>query len=161
MTTTGTAKGTTIADAPGATKRPQLIPAAVFLWVFALALLVPGTARANGADLPPQIELQAFLKQDDGHLVLLVRVPLELVASFNLPKRASGFLDLEHMDAPLKEVAAASGKQIELRADGTTLAPTVKAARLSLLSDRSFASYASARAHLEGPPLPPATELYW
>jgi hypothetical protein len=128
---------------------------------FAAAVLLPGAARANGADLPPEVELQAFLKQEQGRLLLLVRVPLDLLASFSLPKRPSGTLDLEHMDARLREVAAASAKQIELRADGVTLAPGVKAARISLPADRSFASYESAQAHIEGASLPPGTDIFW
>jgi hypothetical protein len=106
------------------------------------------------------VELQAFLKQDQGRLRLLIRVPLELLASFSLPKRPSGTLDLERMDAQLREVAAASGKQLELRADGATLAHRVKAARLSLPTDRSFTTYESALAHVEGPPLPPGTDVF-
>jgi hypothetical protein len=37
----------------------------------------------------------------------------------------------------------------------------VRRARISLLSDRSFQSYAAALAHLEGPPLPVDTDLFW
>ena len=33
--------------------------------------------------------------------------------------------------------------------------------QLSMLSDRSFASYATALSHLQGPPLPANTDLFW
>jgi hypothetical protein len=61
----------------------------------------------------------------------------------------------------LRQAAAAIGRLIELSADGATLAPTTRELRLSLLSDRSFASYPSALAHLAGPPLPVGTDLFW
>ena len=118
-------------------------------------------AFANGADLPAEVVLQGYVRQEQGRLLLLVRVPLDLLASFGLPKRGPGYLDLARIAERLKEVAAASARQIELRADGVVLPPAVRQARISLLSDRSFARYAAARAHVEGPPLPPETDLFW
>jgi hypothetical protein len=122
---------------------------------------VPRWALANGADLPPEIVLQGFAKPEQGRLRLLVRVPLVLLSSFGLPKRGPGFLDLAHIDDKLKQVAAATARQIELREEGNALVPAARKARISVLSDRSFKSYAAARAHLDGPPLPAETELFW
>jgi hypothetical protein len=48
-----------------------------------------------------------------------------------------------------------------LREDGILLVPTTRQARVSLLSDRSFGSYASAAAQLRGPRLPDSTDLFW
>ena len=47
--------------------------------------------------------------------------------------------------------------------EGDTLlpAPRIVATQLSLESDRSFASYDTALAHVTGPPLPPDTTLFW
>ena len=118
-------------------------------------------AFANGADLPAEVVLQGYIEQEQGRMLLLVRVPLDLLASFGLPKRGPGYLDLARIGDRLKDVAAASGRQIELRADGAVLAPAVRQARISVLSDRSFARYDSARAHMEGPRLPPETDLFW
>lgn len=136
--------------------------------VLALALLAlpallaaPRTATANGADLPAQVVLQAIVKQEEKRAVLLLRVPLDLLASFGLPKRGPGYLDLGRIDERLKQVAAASARQIELRADGLPLAAATRQARISLLSDPSFRSYAAALANLEGPRLAPDTELFW
>jgi hypothetical protein len=124
-------------------------------------LALPQGAAANGADLPPEVVLQGFAKPEEGRLRLLVRIPLDLLASFGLPKRGPGFLDLARIDDKLKQVAAATARQIELRVDGVPLVPTARKARISVLSDRSFTSYAAARAHLDGPPLPAETELFW
>jgi hypothetical protein len=133
------------------------------LWSIALlaVLALPRNAIANGADLPAEVVLRGFVKPEADHLRLLVRVPLDLLASFGLPKRGPGYLDLARIDDRLKQAAAATGRQIELREDGILLVPTTRQARVSLLSDRSFGSYASAAAHLRGPRLPDSTELFW
>jgi hypothetical protein len=116
---------------------------------------------ANGADLPPEILLQGFVKAEDRSVRVLLRVPLVLLSSFSLPKRGIGYLDLANIDDKLKQAATAAGQQIELTEDGRRLEPTVRAYRISLLSDRSFASYATALADLHGPPLPADTDLFW
>lgn len=122
---------------------------------------MPGSAIANGADLPPEVVLQAFAKAENGRLRLLVRMPLDLLVGFGLPKRGPGYLDLARIDDRLTQAAAAAGRQIELREDGILLVPTTRQARVSLLSDRSFGSYASAAAQLRGPRLPDSTDLFW
>jgi hypothetical protein len=129
--------------------------------VFFAVLAFPRVAAANGSDLPPEIVLQGFVKPEDGRMRLLVRIPLVFLQPFALPKRGPGYLDLAHMDEVLRQAAAAAGRQIELFEDGVPLVPTVRRARISLLSDRSFQSYAVALAHIEGPPLPVDTDLFW
>ena len=54
----------------------------------------------------------------------------------------SGFLELYENDQPLGE-------------------PQVVAVRAALQSDKSFASYEDALAHVTGPPLPDTTEFFW
>jgi hypothetical protein len=143
-------------------KRPQACRACGrFLLLLAAFLLFPRAALANGADLPPEVVLQAYVKEEPGRLLLLLRVPLDLLASFGLPKRSSGHLDLANIEPRLRDAATAAGRQVELAAEGVALSPSVRRARVSLLSDRSFASYAAARAHMDAAPLPPDTELFW
>ena len=115
-------------------------PLRACLWsiVFLAAIAVPQWAIANGADLPAEVVLQGFAKPDEGRLRLLVRIPLDLLASFGLPKRGPGYLDLARIDDKLKQVAAATARQIELREDGVPLVPVARKARISVLSDRSF-----------------------
>ena len=125
------------------------------------ALAFPCNAVANGADLPAEVVLKGFAKVEDGRVHLLVRVPLDLLSPFRLPKRGPGYLDLAAVDEPLKQAAAATGRQIELREDGVPLVPTARQARISLLSDRSFATYGAALAHLQGARLPTETDLFW
>jgi hypothetical protein len=125
------------------------------------ALAVPRWAFANGDDLPPEIQLQGFLKPEEGRVHLLVRVPLVLVASFGLPKRGPGYLDLTRIEDRLQQAAASTGRQIELQEDGATLVPLKLTGRVSVLSDQSFSSYATALAHFDSPPLPVDTNLFW
>lgn len=115
----------------------------------------------NGSDLPPEIVLNGYVRQDADRVQLVVRIPLVLLATFAFPKRGPGYLDLARIDDKLQEAAAATGRQIELAADDTPLKWTVVKARVSRLSDRSFASYPAAVAHVEGPPLPVDTDLFW
>ena len=134
----------------------------VVLHVAALLLLVaPERVPANGADLPAEIVIQGFVKPDGNRVHLLVRVPLVLLEKFALPKRGPGYLDLARIDDRLNEAAQGTGRQIEISDDGTPLIPMVRAARISVLSDRSFGSYETARALLDGPRLPAETELFW
>jgi hypothetical protein len=121
----------------------------------------PQTAGANGADLPPEVLVQGFVKVEEGHLRLMFRFPLALLSSFSLPKRGPGYLDLTQIDEKMAQAAGATSRQIEMLLDGVPLTPAVREARISLASDRSFDSYATALAHVEGPPLPTTTDLYW
>ncbi len=144
-------------------RRPRKRAFQLSLWTIVLLgiLAVPRWAVANGSDLPREIVVQGFVKPDGGSLRLLARFPLVLLSSFSLPKRGPGYLDLAHIDERLKQAAVATGQQIELFEDGVPLVPTVRDARLSLLSDRSFAGYGAALAHLQDPPLPLDTDLFW
>jgi hypothetical protein len=117
-------------------------------------------AAANGKS-SAGIVPEGFAKPDDGRMHLLIRIPLVFLQPFALPKRGPGYLDLTHMDAVLRQAAAAAGSHIELFEYGVPLVPTVRQARVSLLSDRSFQSYDRALAHLQEPPLPADTDLFW
>ncbi|HYT96707.1 MAG TPA: HupE/UreJ family protein [Casimicrobiaceae bacterium] len=136
--------------------------ARLWLIVASVVLLIsPTHVAANGADLPSEIVLQGFLKPEGSRVRLLLRVPLVLLSNFALPQRGPGYLDLAHAADRLNEVAQATGRQIEISDEGAPLIPMVRAARISVLSDRSFGSYDTARASLEGPRLPVETELFW
>lgn len=137
------------------------LPAVLFSLALAAALVVPRSVFANGSDLPPEIILEGYIKPEDGRLRQLVRIPLVFLQPFNLPKRGPGYIDLARTDEVLRVAAAAAAEQIQLREDGALLVPTVRQAKVSLLSDRSFRSYEAALAHLRGPPLPVETNLFW
>ena len=127
-------------------------------WV---ALSFPALVVANGADIPSAIVLQGFLKQEGIRARLLVRVPLVLLQAASLPKRGPGYLDLARVDDKLNDVAQSAGRQIEIAGDGAPLIPMVRASRIALLSDRSFAAYETALASFGAVKLPVDTDLFW
>ncbi len=131
-----------------------LVGAAVVL----AALFRPAAAH----DIPEQLVLHGFVKPEGDRLHFLVRLPLVMLLSLNLPKRGPGFLDLAQIDdAPLQAAAAAAAKEIELYENGTLLRPGRTGVRISAASDRSFEGYAKALANIEGPKLPPSAEVFW
>src|SRR4029077_2161162 len=81
----------------------------------------------------------------------------------DVPQRRDGFLDFSRVDTALRDAAMLwLGDEIELyEGDDPLPRPRLLAARVSLESDRSFASYENALAHFETPPLRNDTELYW
>ena len=93
----------------------------------ALALVIAFSDRAvqgNGADLPPRIVVQGFLKPERDNTVLLLRIPLVLLAGFSLPKRGPGYLDLARIDERLRQAVTAAGQQIEVFDGDRRLTPT-------------------------------------
>jgi hypothetical protein len=75
----------------------------------------------------------------------------------------SGLLDVARADSTLRDAATLwVGDSLDVFEDETKLAyPRVAEVRASLESDRSFATYDEALAHVTGPRLPDDTELVW
>ena len=135
---------------------------------FILAVLL-GVLSANvaGHEIPGDVTIQAWLKPEGQRLRLVVRVPLVAMRDMEYPAKrdkAEGILDIGRADRTLHDAATLwVAEQVDLYEEDTLLAlPTVVAVRVSLPSDRSFAtSYEVALAHATGPPLPDDTELQW
>jgi hypothetical protein len=119
---------------------------------------------ASAHDIPNDVTVQLFLKPEGRTLHVLVRAPLSAVRDVVFPERGPGYLDLERT-APLLPDAAILwiSDYLEFYEGDERLPqkPRVAAARISLESDRSFASYETALAHITGPPLPAATTVVW
>jgi len=120
-------------------------------------------ASAPAHDIPNDVTIQAFLKPSGQRLELLVRVPLKAMRDVDFPRRGPGYLDLERVGAYLRDPAKTwIADTIELYENDNRLPyPQILGTRVSLPSDRSFASYDAAVAHVTGPPLPSDTTLYW
>jgi len=129
--------------------------------VLGLLLALAPSARAH--DVPDEVRVLAFLKPEGQALKLVMRVPLKAMRDVDVPQRRGGFLDFTRVDTALRDAAALwLGDEIELYEDDARLPrPRVLAARVSLESDRSFASYETAVAHFDAPRLGNDTELYW
>ncbi len=132
-----------------------------FLALAVLGLVLPGPAAAH--DVPADVTVQAFLAPEGSRLHLLVRVPLGTMRDVDFPTRGPGYLDLGRAEGALRHAADQwIVGQVELYEDDARLPdPRIVAARVSLPSDRSFASFEEARAHFTDAPLPEGTELYW
>ncbi len=118
---------------------------------------------AHAHDIPNDITVQTFLKPDGPRLHFLVRVPLKAMRDVEFPKRGPGYLDLPRVDEYLRDAAVqwiANFTEID-EGDARLPKPTIADARVSLESDRSFASYEAAVAHVTGPRLPDNIDLYW
>jgi hypothetical protein len=127
----------------------------------AVLLALSGTLSAH--DVPDDIMVQAFLRPEGGRLRLLVRVPLEAMRDVDVPTRGQGYLDLDRVEPALRHAATVwLAQAVELFEDGRPVgAGRVAAVRVALPSDRAFQEYESALAGVTGPPLNPATQMYW
>ena len=127
--------------------------------VLVIAASVPGIAH----DIPNAIVVQAFLKPEGDRLRLLVRVPLQAMSDIDVPLRAQGYLDLARADDALRSATTIwIAREVALYEEDARLpVPDVVAVRVSLPSDRSFETYETALAHMEGPTLSEDIDLYW
>lgn len=140
---------------------PKALPIALLAWLAAAAAGLPRAALAH--EIPSDATVQIIVKPDGQRLRLLVRAPLEAMQDIELPTFGKGYVDVERADRALRNAALLwLANDIDLYENGRQMpAPELVAARLSIPSDRSFASYATALAHVHGPPLPAGTELPW
>ncbi len=142
-------------------KRTIVTTRITFWLVVALTFWLPFGAAAH--DIPNDVTVQAFVKPSGEQLRLLVRVPLRACRDVDFPKRGPGYLDLARADAALRDAATLwVVNELQLYEGETRLQnPQVVALHVSLESDKSFATYEEALAHVTGPPLHNDTELYW
>jgi HupE/UreJ protein len=128
---------------------------------FLLALSMVAVAWAH--DIPSDITVQAFVKPDGPRLRVLVRAPLKAMRDVQFPLRGPGFLDLGKAQSLLGDAAMLwiAGSLDLYEGDVNLGAPSVAHARVSLPSDRSFASYEEALAYVSGPALSNGTDIPW
>jgi hypothetical protein len=134
----------------------------MFAMLAALLLCVlPDAAAAH--EIPNDVRVQAFLKPAGERLRLLVRMPLKAMQEVGFPRRGPGYLDIARADPALRTAATQwIADNVDLYEGEARLPyPRLVEARVSLPSDKSFASYEEALAHVTGPRLPDKLELYW
>jgi HupE/UreJ protein len=140
------------------------VSAAVALAALLMVLVRPQDAAAH--DIPNDVTVQTFLKPDGQRLNVLVRVPLAAMRDVDYPRRGARggeLLDLSRADPALRDAATLwLSDFLGVYEDDRRLpAPRVASVRASLQSDRSFASYAEALAHVTGPQLADDTQFPW
>jgi hypothetical protein len=137
------------------------------LWRMATALaalLVCAIAFSAAAhEIPNDVKINAFFKPAGERAYLLMRVPLAAMVEVEYPTRGPGYLDLTRADDALRgAIKLYLTDNIAVFENGAPLpTPRVANFRVSLPSDKSFGSYESALAHVQGPPLPSSMDLYW
>jgi hypothetical protein len=132
--------------------------------VISFAAAFAGGVSAAAHEIPNEVTVHAFLKPEGRQVTLLVRAPLNAMRDMDVPRRDRGFLDFDRVDPVLRDAATLwIGDFVGLYEGDRRLGkPQVRAARVSLPSDRSFqGSYEDALAHVTGPGLPHDTDLYW
>lgn len=129
--------------------------------LLATQLFLAATALAH--DIPRDVTVQAFVKPEGHTLQVLARVPLRAISDVEFPRRERDFVDLERVDPALEDAARLLlSNNLEVRENDIPLAsPRIVSTRMSLESDRSFATYEEALAHVNGPRLPADTSLFW
>jgi hypothetical protein len=127
----------------------------------ALFLALPNAASAH--DIPNDVTVQIFVKPAGDRLRVLVRAPLKAMRDMEFPKRGPGYLDLARTDPLLPDAATLwLANFIDLyEGDRKLPSPRVATTLVSLESDKSFASYEEALAHVTGAKLPSDTDVYW
>jgi hypothetical protein len=131
--------------------------------MFAAVLILAAPSRPAAHEVPASVRVHAIVRPDADRVRLLVRVPLESMRDIEIPTHGPGYLDLEAI-APLLTEAATIwiAGYVTLLEDGRRLQRgRVTSARISLPSDPSFTSFATALDHVYGPALDPAIALPW
>jgi len=147
---------TAIARSSDLSYRSYLSCALLALWLFS-------PARVLAHDIPADVLMQLFLKPEGQRLHLLVRAPMSAMRDVDFPLRGPGYLQFDRVDPFVAQAAGLwIANSVAIYEGQTRLdAPRLVAARISLPSDKSFASYDDAVAHLRAPPLPVTTDLIW
>jgi HupE/UreJ protein len=128
------------------------------------ALLVCAIAFGVRAhEIPSDVKINAFFKPAGDRAYLLMRVPLAAMVEVEYPTRGPGYLDLARANDALRgAIKLYLTDNIELFENGEpSPSPRVANFRVSLPSDKSFGSYETALAHVQGAPLPSSMDLYW
>ena len=131
-------------------------------WVLAALVFLQAPVAAH--DIPADILVQLLVKPEGQRLHVLARVPMGALRDVEFPLSGPGYLQLDRLDPALLAQGADTWLAHDLAVfEGATRlgAPRLVAARVSLPSDKSFASYDDALAHLRGPPLAGDTQLIW
>jgi HupE / UreJ protein len=94
--------------------------------------------------------INAFVKVEPGEAQLVIRAPLYLFKQVRFPV-TNAKIDVDNSAAAIERALAATQRDITLFENGRPLVASHATGRLSLPSDRSFASYEQATSHVSEP----------
>ena len=130
--------------------------------VFAILALTAAPRPAASHDIPDEVRIPVFVRELDGELHLVARVPLLLLLSLNVPKWGAGYLDFERADPVLRRAGEVFAAEAPLfHPDGSLLPATLRGYRVALPWDRSFTGFESARETVLSEPLAADTQVFW
>ena len=117
---------------------------------------------AQAHEVPSDVTVRMLVRPDGDRVVLLVRAPLEAMQDIVFPTTGPGYLDVPRAAPQLRDAAQVwLLDNLELYEGERRLPLTIVAVRASIPSDRSFAEYETALAHLHAEPLPAGLDLPW
>lgn len=130
-------------------------------WIVVAVLVTPYGSTAH--QIPATVTVQTYIRAENDILRMLIRVPLGSMRDIQFPLRGPGYINIADADPFLRDAAVLwLVDYLQLFEDDTLLTDVdVVATRISLPSDRSFADFDTALAHIMAPPLPETTELVW
>ena len=135
-------------------RRPRPAPLAVFASsVLASCFLVAAVGTASAHEFKLESLMNGFVKVEPDELHLLIRLPLHVTKTIRFPVKGAT-IDLANAGPAVERVLEGVGHDVLIWEDGRLLVPKTAVGRLSLPSDRSFADYAVAVAHLAQKPAP-------
>ncbi len=132
-----------------------------------LSLVVAWAARPSAHDIPNDVTVQALIRPQGQTLHVIVRVPLNAMRDMDFPKvpgrNNADLFDLSRAEQTLRDASTLwiSDYVDVYEGDRQLPPPRVVSVRAALQSDRSFASYDEALAHLNAPPLAADMEFFW
>ncbi len=132
-----------------------------FLLRAALCLAAVGVCR--GHEIPVDVSVHVLVKPAGKRLQALARIPLRAVRDVQFPQFGPGYLDVERLEPQLDGLASLwIAAVVEIYENGERLpAPRIAAAQISIQSDKSFASFERALAHVTGPLPANSARLVW
>ena len=134
----------------------RLLKCSFLVVTFALVLCVP---LVFAHDLPLQTVVNSFVKIDQDHAHLVVRVPLDLLPSIPFPMNGNVY-DIPQSDVAMQQAMVQIARGVVIWEDGVPLRPHSATGRFALPVDRSFESY-DAAVKLISQPTPSNVAIYY
>jgi hypothetical protein len=118
-----------------------------------VAAVVWAAGAGFAHDIPVEVTAHLMARPQGERFELLVRLPLSSMRDVEFPALDSGYLDMEKLGPQLPDMATWwLASFVEIYEDGERVVdPRIAATQISLPSDRSFASFEAALAHVSQP----------
>jgi hypothetical protein len=118
---------------------------------------------AQAHEIPNDVKVQSFLKQEEQGITLFIRVPLSSMKEVEFPLVNNLYLDIPNIKPSLQQAAELwFVDNLKMTQDQQALTQVrVKSARISLPSNRAFISYEQALTHVRSDQWDLPSQLVW